>query len=506
MTTITYEYPSAEGDPYYPIPRPENQELFKRYEALADATDGVTFVGRLATYRYYNMDQIVGQALATFRRMDEKRQGAAAADGGRRRIGCLTFVLSAGRCVTFNSARRSYGSAVVIPHGAAVPARSAGTYVNPILDRGFSRSGGDPRPGRLLLCLCDADPARRAMDQHPGRPLGRPHPLGASRRCAARKAGLGAGRPRTSGRRASSSTARPTSCIIRQRPMFATTTSAATRWPSRRQRRPPARSSTWACRCCSASASNISTRWPSTIRSRGKHLLYWGSGFQPIKVQELGADRMSFAPGSEPIDLIWPNGENGAFPRLVEAAWVIRHDDFYYLFYSGDNCCGPDAEYGVMVARSKSATGPFETLEQAKGVPHSLMLFKSERWLAPGHNCIVTDKAGEDWIIYHAIDVNRPRQTPGGRDQQPPDPADRPDRWRDGWPFVGTPSDEPQTRRRRLAREPPADARLRADRGELGRAAARTRRAAVRRRGGCRSRRSSRTARSRHGAELSQPG
>jgi len=70
-TTITYEYPSAEGDPYYPIPRPENQTLFKRYEALGDATEGVTFVGRLATYRYYNMDQIVGQALATFRRLDE---------------------------------------------------------------------------------------------------------------------------------------------------------------------------------------------------------------------------------------------------------------------------------------------------------------------------------------------------------------------------------------------------------------------------------------------------
>jgi UDP-galactopyranose mutase len=74
VTTVTYEYPSAEGDPYYPIPRPENQELFKRYEARADATDDVTFVGRLATYRYYNMDQIVGQALATFRRIDERRR------------------------------------------------------------------------------------------------------------------------------------------------------------------------------------------------------------------------------------------------------------------------------------------------------------------------------------------------------------------------------------------------------------------------------------------------
>lgn len=73
VTTVTYEYPSAEGDPYYPIPRPENQELFKKYEALADATEDVTFVGRLATYRYYNMDQIVGQALATFRRIDDKK-------------------------------------------------------------------------------------------------------------------------------------------------------------------------------------------------------------------------------------------------------------------------------------------------------------------------------------------------------------------------------------------------------------------------------------------------
>jgi UDP-galactopyranose mutase len=74
QTSITLEYPSAEGDPYYPVPRPENQALFKRYEALADATRGVTFVGRLATYRYYNMDQIVGQALSTFRRLDAARR------------------------------------------------------------------------------------------------------------------------------------------------------------------------------------------------------------------------------------------------------------------------------------------------------------------------------------------------------------------------------------------------------------------------------------------------
>ena len=76
-TSITYEYPRAEGDPYYPVPRPENQALFKRYEALALATPGVTFVGRLATYRYYNMDQVVGQALAAYRRHRAEREAAS---------------------------------------------------------------------------------------------------------------------------------------------------------------------------------------------------------------------------------------------------------------------------------------------------------------------------------------------------------------------------------------------------------------------------------------------
>jgi len=79
-TSITYEYPSAVGDPYYPIPRPENQALFKKYEALANQQDDVIFLGRLGTYRYYNMDQVVGQALATYRRLAERmatRTGAA---------------------------------------------------------------------------------------------------------------------------------------------------------------------------------------------------------------------------------------------------------------------------------------------------------------------------------------------------------------------------------------------------------------------------------------------
>jgi UDP-galactopyranose mutase len=76
-TALTYEFPRAEGDPYYPVPRPENAELYKKYQALADATPEVTFVGRLGTYRYYNMDQVVGQALALFNRLAEAEFGAA---------------------------------------------------------------------------------------------------------------------------------------------------------------------------------------------------------------------------------------------------------------------------------------------------------------------------------------------------------------------------------------------------------------------------------------------
>jgi UDP-galactopyranose mutase len=71
-TSLTYEYPTDKGDPYYPVPRPENEARYKRYQALAATRPDVWFVGRLATYRYYNMDQVVGQALATFARIQTR--------------------------------------------------------------------------------------------------------------------------------------------------------------------------------------------------------------------------------------------------------------------------------------------------------------------------------------------------------------------------------------------------------------------------------------------------
>lgn len=166
----------------------------------------------------------------------------------------------------------------------------------------------------------------------------------------------------------------------------------------------------------------------------GKRLLYWGSGFGPIKVQELSPGGLSFAPGSTPVDLIAvdPADDPANYRRLVEGVWVIHRDGWYYLFFSGDNCCGPNAHYAVMVARSRSATGPFAVRREQGGV----ILAASPGWTAPGHNAIIRDESGTDWIIYHAVDASRPRSVP--EDDVNTRRVMLADRlvWRDGWPAV----------------------------------------------------------------------
>ncbi|HEY0412821.1 MAG TPA: glycoside hydrolase family 43 protein [Allosphingosinicella sp.] len=169
----------------------------------------------------------------------------------------------------------------------------------------------------------------------------------------------------------------------------------------------------------------------------GRRLLYWGSGFAPIKVRELAADRLSFAPGSEAIELLRP--EKGAdYRALVEGSWVVRHGGFYFLFYSGDNCCGPDAHYAVMVARSRHATGPFE--------PGGVVLQANDKWLAPGHNSLVEDGRGTIWILYHAVDRGRPRaKAADAINSRRILLIDRVT-WEGGWPHVHGPSSGPQPR------------------------------------------------------------
>lgn len=76
-TSVVYEYPKGEGDPYYPIPMPENAASYAKYKELADAEANVHFVGRLATYKYYNMDQVVAQALTTYAKIVGENRKAA---------------------------------------------------------------------------------------------------------------------------------------------------------------------------------------------------------------------------------------------------------------------------------------------------------------------------------------------------------------------------------------------------------------------------------------------
>jgi UDP-galactopyranose mutase len=80
-TAVVYEFPKAEGDPYYPVPRPENAELYKKYQQLASTMKNTYFVGRLATYKYYNMDQVVAQALTTFKKIIQGQEEGSSING-----------------------------------------------------------------------------------------------------------------------------------------------------------------------------------------------------------------------------------------------------------------------------------------------------------------------------------------------------------------------------------------------------------------------------------------
>ena len=171
----------------------------------------------------------------------------------------------------------------------------------------------------------------------------------------------------------------------------------------------------------------------------GRRLLYWGSGRKPLKVQELAVDRLRFLPGSAPADILHPDPSRD-YRTLIEAPWMVRRGGRYYLFYSGDRCCGARARYAVLVARSESATGPFEQLPVA-------ILERNDAWLAPGHPAIAQDDAGEDWLIYHAVDA--PAAAQSGRHAGLGAPRvlmmDRLS-WRGGWPRIdsGAPSLTPR--------------------------------------------------------------
>lgn len=164
----------------------------------------------------------------------------------------------------------------------------------------------------------------------------------------------------------------------------------------------------------------------------GTHYLYWGS-YDTICVARMNADATRTEGAVTQV----------ARGRRMEGAFVVRRDGFYYLFYSDAGCCdGAFSGYQVKAGRSTSPTGPFADDE---GV--ALMALTSKggivagatgnRWIGPGHNGLVTDLAGQDWLVYHGIPSDDPdlRPAAGGtlRLTRRPMLIDRLD-WINGWP------------------------------------------------------------------------
>lgn len=166
---------------------------------------------------------------------------------------------------------------------------------------------------------------------------------------------------------------------------------------------------------------------------------YWGSGFEPLKMRELSADLITFKEGSEEKEVVFLTGKN--YEILLEGPWMIHRDGYYYMFYSGDNCCGDHAHYAVLVARSESPEGPFTPISECKEQEDNTILVESERWTAPGHNSVIVDDNGDYWLLYHAID--RLKKAPLGEDKYTNREflLDKLTWGADGWPVRMKPTD-----------------------------------------------------------------
>ena len=148
-----------------------------------------------------------------------------------------------------------------------------------------------------------------------------------------------------------------------------------------------------------------------------------------------------------------PLSEDGTRPagektRLAdtrfEAPWIVRRDGFYYLFLSAGSCCdGEFSTYTVYVGRSKDLTGPYldsagRDLDAGGG---DILLTANDTWVGPGHNAVIQDDAGTDWLVYHAIPRANPRLENGVNRR--PTLIDRLE-WQNGWPKVTGPTSEAQ--------------------------------------------------------------
>jgi arabinan endo-1,5-alpha-L-arabinosidase len=171
---------------------------------------------------------------------------------------------------------------------------------------------------------------------------------------------------------------------------------------------------------------------PEVIEANGQKYIYYGSYFGGISARKLSADGLHSDPASQ---------QQVAIDNKYEGANIYGHSGYYYLFLSATDCCrGPLTGYSVFAGRSTSPLGPFVDKEgvsllagRAGGTP--VISMNGNRWVGPGHNTVLTDFAGQDWLVYHAVDRNHPYFAGAvGFTKRPAllDPLD----WVDGWPTV----------------------------------------------------------------------
>ncbi|MFI7597103.1 family 43 glycosylhydrolase [Actinoplanes sp. NPDC049681] len=163
----------------------------------------------------------------------------------------------------------------------------------------------------------------------------------------------------------------------------------------------------------------------------GHEYLYYGSYFGGIWVSELSADGLRTVGTATRV----------AVDNKFEGAYVVRRNGWYYLFASSANCCaGPTTGYSVSAGRSRDPRGPFVdkaglslNVSRAGGTP--VIAPNGDRWVGTGHNGLVTDDHGQDWLVYHAIDRRDPYlDEPFGINERPM-LINRLD-WIGGWPTV----------------------------------------------------------------------
>ena len=166
---------------------------------------------------------------------------------------------------------------------------------------------------------------------------------------------------------------------------------------------------------------------PFYIEEEGKKYLFWGS-FRGIYAIELSDDGLSLKPGAE---------KQQVAGTAYEGVYIHKRNGYYYMFASIGSCCeGLNSTYTTVVGRSDNLFGPYHD-KQGRSMTenyHEVIIQKNQKFVGTGHNSeIVQDKAGQDWIFYHAVSVEKPKGRVLVLDQVG---------WENGWPSIegGTPS------------------------------------------------------------------